>query len=71
VLYHWCVFRNCPDVSLPQVYNYDPAVGSASLASSRTNKLLMRRYAVVQQARDADVFGIIVGTLAVGMSDRL
>ena len=26
----------------------------------------MRRYAVVQKARDADVFGILVGTLGVG-----
>lgn len=26
----------------------------------------MRRYAVVQQARDADIFGILVGTLGVG-----
>lgn len=26
----------------------------------------MRRYAVVQRARDADVFGILVGTLGVG-----
>lgn len=28
----------------------------------------MRRYAVVQKSRDADVFGILVGTLGVGMS---
>jgi len=28
----------------------------------------MRRYAVVQKARDADVFGILVGTLGVGLS---
>ena len=28
----------------------------------------MRRYAVVQRARDADVFGILVGTLGVGPS---
>ncbi|KZT62003.1 hypothetical protein CALCODRAFT_305087 [Calocera cornea HHB12733] len=48
-----------------EVYNYDPDTGSASLASGRTNKLLMRRYALVQRARDADVFGIVVGTLAV------
>ncbi|EJU04151.1 diphthamide biosynthesis protein [Dacryopinax primogenitus] len=48
-----------------QVYNYDPEVMSASVASARTNKILMRRYALVQRARDADVFGIIVGTLAV------
>ena len=26
----------------------------------------MRRYAMVQKARDADVFGILVGTLGVG-----
>jgi diphthamide biosynthesis protein 2 len=26
----------------------------------------MRRYAIVQKARDADVFGILVGTLGVG-----
>lgn len=30
----------------------------------------MRRYAIVQRARDADVFGILVGTLGVGMSFR-
>lgn len=28
----------------------------------------MRRYAVVQKSRDADVFGILVGTLGVGTS---
>ena len=31
----------------------------------------MRRYAVVQRARDADVFGILVGTLGVGTSHLL
>ncbi|KAF8173315.1 putative diphthamide synthesis protein-domain-containing protein [Pholiota molesta] len=47
------------------VYTYDPRKGSASLASGQTNRLLMRRYAAVQKARDADVFGILVGTLGV------
>jgi diphthamide biosynthesis protein 2 len=28
--------------------------------------MLMRRYAIVQKARDADVFGILIGTLGVG-----
>ena len=28
----------------------------------------MRRFAAVQKARDADVFGILVGTLGVGKS---
>lgn len=38
----------------------------ATLQSTDTNRLLMRRYAVVQKARDADIFGILVGTLGVG-----
>ncbi|PIL34403.1 hypothetical protein GSI_03178 [Ganoderma sinense ZZ0214-1] len=48
-----------------EVYTYDPKTGVARLESGRTNKLLMRRYAVVQKARDADVIGILVGTLGV------
>ncbi|KAI0804663.1 putative diphthamide synthesis protein-domain-containing protein [Irpex lacteus] len=48
-----------------QVYSYDPKAKTARLESVRSNRLLMRRYAVVQRARDADVFGILVGTLGV------
>ncbi|KAF5349993.1 hypothetical protein D9756_009221 [Leucocoprinus leucothites] len=47
------------------VFSYNPSTGTSRLESSRTNKLLMRRYALVQKARDADVFGILVGTLGV------
>ncbi|KAG6805844.1 hypothetical protein H0H92_013774, partial [Tricholoma furcatifolium] len=47
------------------VFSYDPSTQVTSLASGRTNRLLMRRYAAVQRARDADVFGILVGTLGV------
>lgn len=36
------------------------------MESLRSNRLLMRRYATVHKARDADVFGILVGTLGVG-----
>ncbi|KAF5376495.1 hypothetical protein D9615_008664 [Tricholomella constricta] len=50
---------------LSEVFHYDPATQMTSLASGRTNRLLMRRYAAVQRARDADVFGILVGTLGV------
>ncbi|KAG1824103.1 putative diphthamide synthesis protein-domain-containing protein [Suillus variegatus] len=46
-----------------EVYAYDPSTRSAHLQSHRTNKLLMRRFAMVQRARDADVFGILIGTL--------
>ncbi|KAH7886697.1 putative diphthamide synthesis protein-domain-containing protein, partial [Phlebopus sp. FC_14] len=51
--------------SSSEVYSYDPATDSVRLESGRTNKLLMRRFATVQKARDADVFGILVGTLGV------
>ncbi|KAI0739403.1 diphthamide biosynthesis protein [Daedaleopsis nitida] len=48
-----------------EVYCYDPRTREGRLESGRTNKLLMRRYVVVQKARDADVIGILVGTLGV------
>ncbi|KAF7305490.1 2-(3-amino-3-carboxypropyl)histidine synthase subunit 2 [Mycena chlorophos] len=47
------------------VISYDPTTQSARVESSRSNRLLMRRYVAVQKARDADVFGILVGTLGV------
>ncbi|KIK64153.1 hypothetical protein GYMLUDRAFT_57148 [Collybiopsis luxurians FD-317 M1] len=47
------------------VYRYSPASKTTHLESGRTNKLLMRRYAAMQKGRDADVFGILVGTLGV------
>ncbi|KAH8105233.1 putative diphthamide synthesis protein-domain-containing protein [Cristinia sonorae] len=48
-----------------EVYSYNPADKSTKIESGKTNKLLMRRYVAVQKARDADVFGILVGTLGV------
>ena len=49
-----------------KVHGYSPTTQQATLQSAETNKLLMRRYAAVQKARDADIFGILVGTLGVG-----
>jgi hypothetical protein len=51
-----------------QVWSYDPAMRDCRLESSKTNRMLMRRYAVVEKAKDADVIGILVGTLGVGAS---
>jgi len=48
-----------------EIHAYDPTARQARIESYAMNKLLMRRYAVVQKARDADVFGILVGTLGV------
>lgn len=44
-----------------------PASGPV-LQSVRTNRLLMRRYAIMQKARDADVFGLLVGNVNLGPS---
>lgn len=55
-----CIFK---------VFSYDPLTNTSKFESGKTNKMLMRRYAVVQKARDADVFGILVGTLGVGTSN--
>ncbi|KAF9519204.1 hypothetical protein BS47DRAFT_1288643 [Hydnum rufescens UP504] len=47
------------------IYSYDPKQRRSTFQSVRTNRLLMRRYAAMHKARDADVFGILVGTLGV------
>ncbi|SCV69855.1 BQ2448_1249 [Microbotryum intermedium] len=47
------------------VWSYDPGTREARLESSKTNRMLMRRYATVEKAKDADVIGILVGTLGV------
>ncbi|KAG9006773.1 Diphthamide biosynthesis protein 2 [Tulasnella sp. JGI-2019a] len=51
--------------SFNEVWSFNPETEMARLESGRTNKMLMRRYAMVQRARDADVFGILIGTLGV------
>ncbi|KAG0006909.1 Diphthamide biosynthesis protein 2 [Modicella reniformis] len=48
-----------------EVYSYDPEKKEGRLESAQVNKALMRRYFLVQKARDADVIGIAVGTLGV------
>ncbi|KLO11785.1 diphthamide biosynthesis protein [Schizopora paradoxa] len=47
------------------IISYSPRTGKIVAQTPLTNRLLMRRYALVQKARDADVFGILVGTLGV------
>ncbi|GAA5987661.1 hypothetical protein JCM10908_007155 [Rhodotorula pacifica] len=48
-----------------RVWSYDPTTRTSRLESGRTNRMLMRRYATVEKAKDADVIGILVGTLGV------
>ncbi|KAL5501871.1 DPH2 [Sanghuangporus vaninii] len=47
------------------VISYSPRSGTVQEQTHMTNRLLMRRYAILQKARDADVFGILIGTLGV------
>ncbi|SCZ89665.1 BZ3500_MvSof-1268-A1-R1_Chr9g10537 [Microbotryum saponariae] len=47
------------------VWSYDPRTKEARLESSKTNRMLMRRYATVEKAKDSDVIGILIGTLGV------
>ncbi|CAE6438716.1 unnamed protein product [Rhizoctonia solani] len=51
--------------SSSEVVSYDPQTKSIRRETGAVNKLLMRRYAIIQKARDADVIGILVGTLGV------
>ncbi|KAG0289792.1 Diphthamide biosynthesis protein 2 [Linnemannia gamsii] len=48
-----------------ETYSYNPEKKQGRLESAQVNKALMRRYFLVQKAKDADVIGIAVGTLGV------
>ncbi|KAF8920883.1 Diphthamide biosynthesis protein 2, partial [Haplosporangium bisporale] len=48
-----------------EVYSYNPEKKQGRLESAHVNKALMRRYFLVQKAKDADVIGIAIGTLGV------
>lgn len=54
------VHNKCP------VYTYNPKTKEARQESVQVNRMLMKRYFLVQKAKDADTIGIVVGTLGVG-----
>ncbi|KAK9695027.1 Diphthamide biosynthesis protein 2, variant 2 [Basidiobolus ranarum] len=47
------------------VYSYNPETKETRQESAQVNRSLMKRYFLVQKAKDADVIGIVVGTLGV------
>jgi len=47
-------------------HSYDPFRRLMRLETMQVNRALMRRYYLVQQAKDVELIGIIVGTLGVG-----
>lgn len=54
------VHNQCP------LYTYNPKTREARQESVQVSKMLMKRYFLVQKAKDADTIGIVVGTLGVG-----
>ncbi|KAJ1917424.1 Diphthamide biosynthesis protein 2 [Tieghemiomyces parasiticus] len=47
------------------IYNYDPKTDRITEQTPRNSKNLMKRYFMLQKAKDADVIGIVAGTLGV------
>ena len=47
------------------VLSYSPLSKKSRLETGTTNRLLMRRYTLVQKARDASVIALLVGTLGI------
>ncbi|KAI0243181.1 Diphthamide biosynthesis protein 2 [Massospora cicadina] len=54
-----------PKIKASIVYRFDPTTGEAFEDGQNINRRLMRRHHLVQKARDASTFGIVVGTLGV------
>jgi len=52
-----------------QFYSYDPSTDIGRKETLNVNKALMKRYYMIQRAKDAQVVGIVVGTL--GVADYL
>ncbi|KAJ1971854.1 Diphthamide biosynthesis protein 2 [Dimargaris xerosporica] len=48
-----------------QIYSFDPTTGKHCEQTPKSNRSLMKRYYLMQKAKDADVVGIVVGTLGV------
>ncbi|CAG8474560.1 7059_t:CDS:10 [Ambispora gerdemannii] len=48
-----------------KVYTYNPQTREGRQETLQVNRALMKRYYMVQKAKDADVIGIVVGTLGV------
>jgi diphthamide biosynthesis protein 2 len=48
-----------------QFASFDPETGASQHIAAGGNKALMRRYFLVQKAKEAQVIGILAGTLAV------
>ncbi|KAJ3217665.1 Diphthamide biosynthesis protein 2 [Dinochytrium kinnereticum] len=51
--------------SKKKVYSYSPANSEVREESAKVNRLLARRYNLMQRAKDANVIGIVVGTLGI------
>ena len=46
-------------------YSYNPSTCTARLETIQVNKALMKRFYLIEKAKDANIIGIVVGTLSV------
>ncbi|CAF0833419.1 unnamed protein product [Brachionus calyciflorus] len=47
-------------------YQYDPEIGSCEeILFNKTNRELMKRYYLIEKAKDSAIFGILIGTMSV------
>ena len=53
------------------LYTFDPSKAASLPARIPQSKTLARRFFLMNKARDAEIIGIVVGTLGVGMSSRM
>uniref|UniRef100_K3WI16 2-(3-amino-3-carboxypropyl)histidine synthase subunit 2 n=1 Tax=Globisporangium ultimum (strain ATCC 200006 / CBS 805.95 / DAOM BR144) TaxID=431595 RepID=K3WI16_GLOUD len=51
--------------STVECYSYNPSTQSLRREGAAVNRALMRRYFLVQQAKEAQIYGILMGTLGV------
>jgi len=51
--------------SVAQVWRYSPENSILQREEARMNRALMRRYFLVEKTKDADIIGIVAGTLGV------
>lgn len=50
---------------MDQLFTFDPKTNVLRKESLNVNRMLMRRYTLIEKAKDSNTFGILVGTLSV------
>lgn len=52
-------------LNVGRVITYDPGNNTAEISETKTSRLVMKRYFLVEKVKDANIVGILVGTLGI------